>query len=252
MNIAESLRYARRQARVQLLRYPAIGRPLWRTYCRLFPSEILVHRGVVADGREQAFSAIYSTNEWNSPESRSGDGSTRTATAGLRRRLPVLCHQLGTRTILDAPCGDFNWMRHVEFPDGVTYIGADIVPEMIASLAANHADATHSFQVCDIVDGPLPEADLWLCRDALFHLPNADVATVLRRFRDGNIAYLLTSNFDFARRNLDIEPGAFRYINLRRAPFNLPAPLRLIDEEDVVGVPRMLALWSKDQIPRSL
>ena len=34
-------------------------------------------------------------------------------------------------SLLDAPCGDFNWMRHVPL-GGVSYTGADVVPELIA------------------------------------------------------------------------------------------------------------------------
>ncbi len=43
------------------------------------------------------------------------------------------------------------------------------------------------------MEGPLPKADLWLCRDVLFHLPNKDVITVLANFANSEIPYLLTT-----------------------------------------------------------
>jgi len=37
---------------------------------------------------------------------------------------------LQIKTLLDAPCGDGNWINKVDL-SGITYIGADIVPEII-------------------------------------------------------------------------------------------------------------------------
>jgi hypothetical protein len=71
-------------------------------------------------------------------------------------------------TLFDAPCGDFNWMSHVLFPERMRYIGADIVPDLIAALRAKYGDrAGHHFCIVDIAHDALPSADLWLCRDVL-------------------------------------------------------------------------------------
>jgi hypothetical protein len=37
----------------------------------------------------------------------------------------------------------------------------------------------YSFQTIDIVEGPLPNADLWLCRDVFFQLPSQDIQQVM-------------------------------------------------------------------------
>ena len=56
------------------------------------------------------------TNGWQSPESKSGGSSTLSATAAIRAALPRLLSDLGVAVLIDAPCGDFNWMRHVDLP----------------------------------------------------------------------------------------------------------------------------------------
>src|SRR4051812_27850000 len=69
---------------------------------------------VRARGLDAVFSDIYRNNSWGDAESVSGRGSTLARTEVIRRSLPGLLESVGARSLLDAPCGDFNWMRHVE------------------------------------------------------------------------------------------------------------------------------------------
>src|SRR5215471_12332876 len=80
---------------------------------------------------EKIFTRIYARNSWGDAESRSGTGSNIARTELLRARLTRLLKDLGARSILDLPCGDFNWMRLTELP-GIEYTGADIVTSVIA------------------------------------------------------------------------------------------------------------------------
>src|SRR6185369_10677934 len=80
---------------------------------------------------EVIFSEIYERNLWSDPESASGRGSTLQRTTVIRRVLPALLKDVGAESLLDAPCGDFNWMRSTELRS-VKYIGADVVPKLIA------------------------------------------------------------------------------------------------------------------------
>ncbi len=86
---------------------------------------------------EEAFRVIYKSNFWRSAESISGNGSTLASTAVFRAEFEPLLHARRVATLFDAPCGDFNWMKQVKFPDGMKYIGADIVGELI-ELAEPH------------------------------------------------------------------------------------------------------------------
>src|SRR3954453_15345012 len=86
------------------------------------------HAGELAGlGLQQRFERIYATNLWSDPETRSGVGSTLDSTRAIRAKLPAALHTLGTRGLLDGPCGDFTWMERVDL-DGIQYIGGDIVP----------------------------------------------------------------------------------------------------------------------------
>jgi hypothetical protein len=231
-------------------RAPAVFNPLWRLYFPWRARRWAAQRGR-GGPRGVAFREIYRVNSWGSDESRSGPGSTLTYTAPLRRRLPHLLSRLGVRTLLDAPCGDFHWLSRVPL-GGITYIGGDIVPELIDEVRARHSAPGRSFRIMDIVEQPPPSADLWLCRDALFHLPNADVAKVLQNFARSDIEYFLSSNYEFSQENIDITPGGFRYLNLRKAPFCLPAPVAVLEDFVVPFPPRVLALWSRKQIASSV
>lgn len=61
-----------------------------------------------ADNLKGVFSEIFKTNKWRSTESVSGAGSELKYTANLRKHLPALFEELGVKSVLDAPCGDFN------------------------------------------------------------------------------------------------------------------------------------------------
>ncbi|MGL4315440.1 MAG: hypothetical protein ACRCTL_02325, partial [Pseudomonas sp.] len=76
------------------------------------------------------FDSIHAAKTWGDCESRSGPGSTRERAARFLPELITAVRALGIRTLLDAPCGDFNWTSPLA--DAVEhYIGVDIVPALI-------------------------------------------------------------------------------------------------------------------------
>lgn len=171
------------------------------------------------------FSNIYATRFWQQGESVSGKGSDVDATRAIAEALPGVLKRHGIRSMLDLPCGDF-WMRRVDLGD-VDYIGADIVPELIADNIEKHpAD----FRVLDICVDPLPKVDLIFCRDCLVHLSNADVLRALANVRASGAKWLMATTFP-TRENTDIRTGCWRPINMGAAPFNLPAAVEIVDEQ---------------------
>ena len=78
--------------------------------------------------------------------------------AGLRAELPRLLSRVGARALLDAPCGDFNWMRHVDL-GSVSYTGVDVVAPLIERCQRTYGGATRQFVVRDILADPLPRAE---------------------------------------------------------------------------------------------
>jgi hypothetical protein len=150
--------------------------------------------------------------------------------------------------MLDIPCGDFVWMQHVDI-GAATYIGADIIRELILSLEKLNRTNTRRFMVLDIVDDDLPQANLIMCRDCLVHLSYRLIRKAVRNIRRSQSTYLLTTTFT-EHSNSDIVTGNWRPLNLCRPPFNFPAPIQLINE----GHPppygdKSLGLWQISGLP---
>ncbi len=229
-------------------RFPAVVHPIWKViYPHIRRSEVYVGHEYDTD-RQDVFEKIYRDNLWHADESRSGAGSAFAQTHHLVQALPRLMQRLGATTLLDAPCGDFHWMRRVAFGPDVSYVGGDLVRPLIDDLTRNFGNDRRSFRVLDIVDDALPPCDVWLCRDVLFHLPNADVRTVLERIDPSRCKYFLSTSYPWLDTNVDVKAGGFRFINLERPPFSLPPPEEIIDDFAFPEPPRMLGLWRVEDI----
>ncbi|MEW5930591.1 MAG: class I SAM-dependent methyltransferase [Gemmatimonadota bacterium] len=175
------------------------------------------------------FGGIYRRNAWGDAESVSGPGSTRARGADFAADLAALLRRLEARTLLDAPCGDFNWIAEVA--DGVErYVGLDVVPELVERNRRRHATERRSFAQADISRDPLPAADVVLCRDCLVHFSDRDVWAALANFRRSGSRWLLTTTFVERGASGDIRTGQWQPLNLQAAPFRFPAPLELVDE----------------------
>lgn len=201
---------------------------------------------------QKTFSEIHHKNHWKGEESISGEGSSRKQTDLLITRLPEILREYGIDTMLDLPCGDFSWMKHLDLPI-TSYIGADIVPELIADNEEKYANAQRRFTTLDITSDSLPEADLLFCRDCLVHLSFADIHQALANIRSHNISYLFTTTFLLCQTNEDITTGDWRPLNLETDPFNLPEPTLIISEQCTEGEglyqDKSMALW---EVPSAL
>jgi SAM-dependent methyltransferase len=204
---------------------------------------------------EERFARIFQTNLWFDAESRSGTGSSLEATSTLRASLPPLLRSLNARRLLDVPCGDFNWMSHVDL-SGIDYIGGDIVEPMIEVNRARYESPARTFKKVDITSGPLPHADVILCRDCLVHFSFANIVAAFRTMRASGAQYLLTTTFLSRRVNKDIVDGDWRPLNLEQSPFLLPAPLSVILEECMeeggAYADKALAVWRMSDLPTQL
>ena len=63
--------------------------------------------------------------------SKSGPGSDDKNTKNIRKELPQIIKKYKIRSIFDAPCGDFFWIKKIILKIKIKYLGADIVKEMI-------------------------------------------------------------------------------------------------------------------------
>lgn len=202
----------------------------------------------------ERFQYIFDKNVWSNNESRSGDGSTAAATEAIRRDLPNLLAEVEARTLLDAPCGDFQWLSEVEL--GVQYIGADIVEGLVNRNQQRYGRADRRFLQLDLTRDALPASDVVLCRDCLVHLSYSNVQRVLGQIVESGTKWLLTTSFLEVEENTDIADGDWRPLNLRVAPFHFGMPERVLVEkcEEGGGAYRdkALCLWRTTDIPRPM
>ena len=90
--------------------------------------------------------------------------------------------KFGIRSMLDAPCGDFYWMKHVVAGTKLVYNGGDIVRPMIEQNMAHHANDRTTSSTSTSRRVPCRRLTLWFCRDCFFHLSLADIFRALHCF----------------------------------------------------------------------
>ena len=192
------------------------------------------------------FTDVFRENKWGGIESFSGKGSDLLQTTVIRRQLPLLCREFEIRSMLDIPCGDFNWMKHVDLGT-IAYTGADVVGDLIAHNSRYETSNTH-FCSLNLLKHKLPKVDLVFCRDCLVHFSFRDSFAALRNICESGSTYLLTTTFTSHRRNHNIPTGSWHPLNLEYPPFSFPPPLKLINEEctqsDGTYMDKSLGLWN--------
>ena len=189
-------------------------------------------------------------NENRSLESKSGPGSSLSQTHILRAELERLIGELRITSLLDIPCGDFNWMKDVNLGD-VRYIGADILGDVIAENRKKYGSSAREFRLLDLTRDRIPRTDLILCRDCLPHLSYRLIRKALAAVKRSGARYFLTTTYPAHSENLDIYTGNWRPLCLTALPFKFPPPLRSIDEQcpQEGCQDKSLALWAVEDIP---
>jgi len=200
------------------------------------------------------FESVYQENRFNGGESRSGEGSSLSATSVIREELPKLLQKLNIRTILDIPCGDLHWISQID-KKGASYLGADISHSLIENNKRNYSNFGTFMQIDAIAEIP-PKVDLIFCRDMLVHLPNEMVKRVLANFCKSQSTWLLTTTFTHRVKNKNFSFSknqvAWRPLNLERAPFNFPSAEVVINEDCKEGnglfSDKSLGLWKIEDL----
>jgi hypothetical protein len=181
--------------------------------------------------RKEKFIKIYRNGGFggfNAPLS--GTGSTLIQTRCIREALPNILRRIDAKSMIDAPCGDFTWMKEIDIGD-ISYLGVDIVPSIINDNTQKYSSQNRKFCDLDIVTNILPRADLILCRDCFIHLSNRDIMKSVENFKKSNSKYLLTTTFIDLKKNSNLVSGrGWRPVNLMLPPFNFPQPIEIINE----------------------
>ena len=205
---------------------------------------------------KKKFELIYKTNFWSSKESVSGLGSEYKNTINIRKELTNLIKEYNIESILDAPCGDFNWIQSI-LNKNLKYIGGDIVKKLIDKNNNIYKDENINFISLDITTDKLPQVDLMICRDCLIHLSFNNINLFFENFVNSNIKFILLTSYKLKNikkkiTNIDIPDGEFREIDLSEHPFSFSKPIcEILDKDEqskTSGYNCYLNLYTKKQI----
>lgn len=195
---------------------------------------------------QELFTDYYKTNFWEGRESLSGPGSDNAQTGYLVKELEALFKFYEIKSILDVPCGDWNWMRNVNL-SGINYLGADIVEPLITRNQDRFGTETVNFKVIDICNDKLPKVDLIMVRDCFIHLPLQEINKALDNIKASGSRFALISIHPWLHleANEEIKVGQWRRVDLTRQPFSWQPPIRVIVEGNTFGeqYDKSMGLW---------
>lgn len=148
------------------------------------------------------------------PETVSGSGSMMKNTENVRFNLPEIIKKYEIKTMFDAPCGDRNWIKHLDLSElGCEYTGGDIIEDVIKDIDLPNV------KLFDLRKNQFPDVDLWFSRDCLYHLCLDDIQRVVSNALTSNIKYfLITSHLESESahsKNHDIATGDYRCLILK-------------------------------------
>ena len=214
------------------------------TGCMLF----ILH--LTGNQLEQIFTGIFQHSLWGGKESVSGSGSDLAGTILIRKEIPKIIQQFGITSIVDAPCGDFWWIKELKLEESLDwYLGVDIVKTLIEQNTKKYGSEKIVFMTMDLSQEIPPKTDLILCKDLFLHIQFQDIKKILNNFKASNSKYLLVSTFPNTIINKDRPKidQRWRPVNLQKPPFNFPEPLLLIEHNSRFD--QHLALWNFDDLP---
>ena len=215
---------------------------------------------------KDVFSGIYENYGFGSTESRSGPGSTLDETRILREEIKKLVAEKGIKSVVDIPCGDFNWMKEIVF-NFEYYTGGDIVEKAVETNNERYGNSRIKFIQFDLVKDTIPDGDLLIVRDVIGHFPLEDGKKIIENILKSNCKYLLSTTWakktdqgwskcnptDVDRENEGVDYGRFYPVNLMAAPFNFPEADVFLEENVYVdnfekGNRKVLALWDLQKV----
>jgi SAM-dependent methyltransferase len=187
---------------------------------------------IIASGKEQdceaAFTSIYDNEIWgknidNTPSS--GWGSSMEYMEPYIHFLEEFFQKNRIKSVVDVGCGDWAFSRFIHW-DNIDYLGIDVVKSVIERNRQTFTYPNIVFCHGDMLQMPLPTADLMICKEVLQCLTNEDILIFLKKikiFKHCLITNdLQTPNSSVYSENNDIYyRGNSRPIDLTKPPFNV-------------------------------
>jgi len=156
--------------------------------------------------------------------------------------------EFGITSVLDIPCGDANWQFEAFEMDVLPiYVGADIVPELVALNQRRFAHHMNKhFVAWDFAKCPLPTLpfqgdhmtatrsaghpqpfDLVHARDVFQHMPLERAVQAAAHIRESGCRFAVVTTWPKSK-NERISEGSFYFNNMQEHPFNYPAPIKCV------------------------
>jgi hypothetical protein len=182
--------------------------------------------------QKRIFSDIYAKGLWNDNRSdipASGPGSLPANSETFRSTLDSFCKTHAIQTIVDIGCGDLTWMPMTDSFKTCKYTGIDIVPDLIKSHTIKYPH--HTFLNRNAIEEEVPQGDLVIVRDVLFHLVHEDIKKLLENIKGKFKYYFLTS----CKNNINddtLNQYHFHEVNLAIAPFYITKFINTIEEPE--------------------
>lgn len=176
---------------------------------------------------EQVFTDLYHSEVWENvdgTQTRSGLGSTLEYSKCIRDILTCMLKEYSIKSILDASCGDWNWMSTIQYRIKCNYVGIDVVSEIIDRNTKLFSNDRFKFVKTDALSYlktlPNKSVDLILFRNTAEYLDetyNLEFIGEARRV----CRYLLMTTTDTCNENKDVDTvGCYRPINLKLPPYS--------------------------------
>jgi mannosyltransferase OCH1-like enzyme len=196
---------------------------------------------------EVIFRNIYENGVWNNKNPNiplSGPGSLLDNTLGFRTLLDTFVKKANCKSVVDIGCGDLTWMPLTNTFNTCKYTGIDIVKQLIDSHSKKYPNKT--FICGDASKCDIPYADIIIIRDVLFHVPIANIQTILNKIRCKFL--FVTSCRDVSVNTDNFDQYRYRRIDITKSPFNLKNHIDSIFESNF-NRDVLIFNWSKE-IPK--
>lgn len=156
----------------------------------------------------------------NKIETYSGPGSLLRNTENLIKFLPNFLFNYKIKSIIDVPCGDFNYMKEINL-ENINYNGYD-VSENAINRCLKYKKSNINFAVLDATKQQLMYSDLIVCKDLFLHLSFYYIKIIIKNILNSKCKYFAVSRYDNGNViNQDQESGCgARPIEITQEPFN--------------------------------
>ena len=134
--------------------------------------------------------------------------------------------------------------------DNISYLGCDIVDEVISENKRNFSSNNIKFESKNIISDKLPDAELIIVRDLLVHLEDKDILNFINNIKRSRFNFLAITSYDHTLQNSKgTVDDNWRPLKLTIEPFNLREPdLKLDDSCDDTEDEKFkkLFVWKND------